>query len=151
MKNPLTLSLILAIMFISAFSSGCSLGARMIEPEISVVGLSFQQASLLETKALFQVRVQNENDFPIEIRRSVHDLEVNGIKIGKGLNANGFSIPAFSSTTVPLDTNISNLSLLTRFKELGSAGALNYRITSTLHPSSGGRRMTLVHEGNFGQ
>ena len=83
-------------LFAFVFVTACS-SSGIIKPEVTVVGMNVERASLWETTARFDVRVDNENEFDLEVEKSSHLLEVNGVRLGRGLSNEGFTIPAFSS------------------------------------------------------
>jgi len=137
-----------SLFFILAVSA-CSSRSDIVTPEISVVGMSLQNASLLESKALFEVRVQNENEFPIEVEKAIHLFEVNGVRLGKALDDKGFTVPAFGSTKIPVELNVSSITVLSRFGELTKNRLFNYRIASTLFPKGKEGKIKVSQQGRF--
>ncbi len=143
------LSKIVFSVFSLLFVTACSSSA-IIKPEVTVVGMNVERASLWETTARFDVRVDNENEFDLEVERASHLLEINGVRLGKGLSSEGFTIPAFSSTKIPVVVNVSNTTILSRLGKLTSNKVLDYRISSTLYPKGQNGKIKVYQQGRFG-
>ncbi len=136
-------------LFAFVFVTACS-SSGIIKPEVTVVGMNVERASLWETTARFDVRVDNENEFDLEVEKSSHLLEVNGVRLGRGLSNEGFTIPAFSSTKIPVVVNVSNTTILSRLGKLTSNQALDYRISSVLYPKGQSGKIKVFQQGRFG-
>jgi LEA14-like dessication related protein len=136
-------------LLLALVATGCS-AMNTTTPEVAVVDLSFENVTLLETVAVFTVRVDNENPFPLEITGGVHRFYLNDTYIGKGFDDEGFSVPRLSSATHDIRVHISNLSMLTKVQSLVESEKLSYRIDSVLYGGSGSpRRMHADSEGVF--
>lgn len=141
-----SLSLALSVFALTA----CSLAKPFVEPELSVVNFVLENATLFETTANVELRVDNENPYPLEIDGAVHRLYLNDTYLGKGFDKSGFRIPRLSSTKSKVTIHISNLSLLTKLHSLIESNKLSYRIESTLYPKGYSyRRVTASDSGSF--
>ncbi len=123
--------LLLLIMLSYGFVA-CS-GLRSIPPEVAVVDLRFENVTLLETTALFSLRIDNENPYPLKISGASHRIYLNDNYVGKGLDDQGFTVPKLSSVKKDLRVHISNWSLITNAPSMAKEDTLSYRIESTLY------------------
>ncbi len=135
-------------LLLSFFSlSGCSLIRPFEEPEVQVVNLSFENATLFETAAVVELRIDNENPFPLEVEGGVHRLYINDVYVGKGIDNQGFSVAQLSSIKHPITIYISNVSILTKLQSLFSESTLTYRIESKLHTAGSYRSINISDKG----
>ncbi|MCB0325407.1 MAG: LEA type 2 family protein, partial [Bdellovibrionales bacterium] len=112
--------------------TACSL-QRTVPPEVSVVNVLLENVTVFETVAVFTIRVDNENPFPLEIDGGVHRFYLNDNYVGKGFDETGFTIPRLSSTTQEVRVHLSNLRFFLKLQSLLESSTLSYRIESTLY------------------
>lgn len=130
--------------------SSCTASRSFIEPEVSVVNFALENATLFETTAQIEVRVDNENPFPLHVDGAVHRLYLNDTYLGKGFDRQGFHIPRLSSETHTVTIHVSNLTLLTNMRPLLEKNGLSYRIESTIHTKGNTRRtVKAADSGSF--
>ena len=130
---------------------GCATLPNAAELDVSLVNLRFAEATVLETTAVFTLRLQNESPAPVRIVGGVHKFYLNGSFVGKGLTSEEVEIPRFSSVTQPVTVYLRNISMAGRIKSLLEARKVNYRINSVLHSQRENRRarLHLSSEGTF--
>jgi LEA14-like dessication related protein len=112
---------------------GCS---RSSGPTVSLVTLHFQEATLLETTAVFTLRLDNDAPAPLEITGASHKLYLNGLYVGKGLSDATVTVPRLSSVTNNVTVHLINLALATRVKSAIESKRVDYRIQSTFYGKS---------------
>jgi LEA14-like dessication related protein len=128
----------------------CSLfGRQFVSPEVQVVNLMFTEMTIFETSAVFELRVDNENPYPLDIEGGTYRLYLNDTFVGKGFDSEGFRVERLSSTTFPVTVSISNLSMITKFQNLVTQPKLSYRVESTLYPRNSFRTVKSVNAGEF--
>ena len=132
------------------FSVSCSGHRDLIEPDIAIVDMKLDNVTFFETSALFTVRIDNENPYPLEIDSGVHRFYVNDVYVGKGFDRDGLTVQRLGSEIKEIKVNISNLSMFTKLQSLFEKDELSYRIDSTLHMGSfGSRDVRLSKAGSF--
>lgn len=125
----------IVFLIICLLLSACSLKQK--PPEVRLVGLLVQDATLFETSLLIEVRVENDNPEDIEIGGGVHKLYINGEYVGKGYDKNGFTLPRLDSVVVPVTVFVNNLSLLTKLQNMAASSKLKYKVESELYTKMG--------------
>ena len=67
-QNVRKIALLLALSAII----GCAVQGSAKKPEISIANMHFEGLALFQTTVVFDVRIDNENPFPLEIDGGVH-------------------------------------------------------------------------------
>lgn len=126
--------------------AGCGGGPG---PTVDLVRVRFQNATALETTAVFTLRLSNEQPQPVELNGSVHKIFLNGLYIGKGLSDSAVTVPRLSTVTNDVTVHLNNLALATRFKAVIEAKRFDYRIQSTYFGKSWMDRRSSESEGKL--
>lgn len=112
---------------------GCSKNSSLT---VSLVNVHFKEATVLETTAVFTLRLDNAAPSPLEITGAAHNLYLNGLYVGKGLSDETLTVPRLSSVTNDVTVHLSNLALATRVKAAIESKRVDYRIQSTFYGKS---------------
>lgn len=129
---------------------GCASLIRSESMDVSVVNLEFAQATVLETTAVFTVRLQNETPEPLVLEGGVHKFYIDGAFIGKGMSNERIEVPRLGSVTQPITVYLRNLSMGRRIKSIIEAQKVDYRLDSLLYAQGKlGSRLHVVHEGKL--
>lgn len=134
-ENIMRLKLIFLPVFAFAFSA-CSLFHRPAPLDLNVVNLQVSGVSLFETSVTFTVRIANESPEPITITGGAYDFYLNDTYIGKGLDAEGFTVARLSTTTKEITVNISNLKMITKLQPIVDSQKISYRISGKVYPEN---------------
>lgn len=126
--------------------AGCGGGPG---PSVSLVSVSFQNATALETTAVFTMRIENELPQPVEFTGGVHKIFINGLYVGKGLSNASIKVPRLSSVTNDVTVHLSNIALATRFKAVIDSKRFDYRIQSTFFGKSWSDRRSSTTESKL--
>jgi LEA14-like dessication related protein len=146
MIRALFLSLILVLL-----TTGCASLGTMIPPDISLVDLELTDVTVFETTGTITFRVTNENPDSLVIDGAVFKLYLNGMAVGKALNAERVEVPRLGTATQTVDLHINNVALVARLATMLEESELNYRIKSKLWVERpyGTRKVRLDHQGRF--
>ena len=106
-------SLLLAAVFATA-CTGIPFNAKA--PKVSVAEVNVKRLGLLEQIFDVGLRVNNPNDFDIDIEGLEFQLEINGREFATGNAHTHTRIPAFSSAVVHVDTTTQSNKLLDQLK-----------------------------------
>lgn len=131
--NHIIMKLFFSILAGALLFCGCS---RNDGPTVSLVTVHFKEATVLETTAVFTLRLENDSPNPVEINGSSQKIYLNGLYVGKGLSDATVTVPRLSSVTNDVIVHLSNLALATRVKATIEAKRLDYRIQSTFYGKS---------------
>ena len=110
---------VLVSIVVAAFTVGCTgipLNAKA--PKVSVAEVSVKRLGLFEQIFDVGLRVNNPNDFDIDIEGLEFKLEVNSREFATGVAHTHTRVPAFSSAVVHVDTTTQSNKLLQQMKTL---------------------------------
>ncbi|MFT5127769.1 MAG: LEA14-like dessication related protein [Rhodothermales bacterium] len=140
---------ILLIIFL-LFSVSCATIGTPPEIEVAVEHISAPQLQMLESRAVVTIRIDNESSEPITILGGVHQIRVNGRRIGKAMDNMPSELPAFSSVTRQLPITLSNLGIIRSTRESIDNKEVSYQLDSRLSvaTATGQRKCSLRREGH---
>lgn len=111
----------------SMLLAGCSYMTReTLPPRVQLVNLQLQTAQLLEQRYLMTIRLQNPNEFDLEINGFDFNLELNGAPFAQGVSSREVSVPGFGDATTEVLVSSSLLTLMQQMK--GGQNAVKYRV-----------------------
>jgi len=130
---------------------GCTTLEPIAAPEAAVVDLRFTQVTVLETSAVFTIRLSNTNPFPLPLDGAVYRIWLNGVDIGKGMAGETIEVPRLSSVTHDVPVHFGNLGMLLRVADIVKSNEVKYRLSTTLYlvGDHGRRRISSSSEGQF--
>ena len=129
-----------------ALLAGC---AREDGPAVSLIDVHFQAATVLETTAVFTLRLENNLPEPLHLNGSVHKIYLNGLYIGSGLSDAPLDVPRLSTATDDVTVHLSNLAMATRVKSVIESKSFDYRIVSKFYGRSWFDGLRSVSEGRL--
>ena len=108
---------------------GCA-GLRLQPPSVTVASLDLIEASLLEQRFTFKLRVQNPNDVDIPVTGISFEIKLNDKPFAKGVSDKPVKLTRLSETTMEV-TAVSDLSgIIRQINELrrGKLNSVSYLI-----------------------
>ena len=130
--------------------SGCASLNRSEGLDVSVVNLQFTEATVLETTAIFTVRVENETPEPLVLEGGVHKFYIDGAFVGKGMSNERVEVPRLGSATQPITVYLRNISMGRRIKSIIESQKVGYRLDSLLYAQGKlGSRFRVIHDGKL--
>lgn len=115
------------LLLASIFLAGCSYMTReTIPPRVQLVGLQLQAAQLLEQRYLMTIRLQNPNEFELEINGFDFNVELNGAPFAQGVSNKEVTVPGFGDATTEVLVSSSLLTLMQQMN--GGQSAVKYRL-----------------------
>lgn len=105
--------------------------------DLSLTNVKLSDVTVLETTALFTVRVQNENATPLNLKGSVYRIYLNGNYIGKGMTDKSLEVPAFGTATQTVPVYLQNLFMASKVRAIVENQRFDYEIDGTLHDAKG--------------
>lgn len=110
---------VLVSIVIAAFTVGCTgIPFNAKAPKVSVAEVSLKRLGIFEQVFDVGLRVNNPNDFDIDIEGLEFKLEVNGREFATGVAHTHTRVPAFSAAVVHVDTTTQSNKLLQQMKTL---------------------------------
>lgn len=128
--------------------SGCATAPSDPPLEVSVVHLRFTSASVFETVARAELRLENLSSEDLQITGASHKLTINGVRIGRGLSPDTLGVPRFSGVNQEVECHLRNGALAKVIGDLarGRGTSATYVLASSLQVARGGRSRTLQLE-----
>lgn len=108
--------------------------AGCVKPEsMEPPGITLQNIRLLKVDGLRQrlevvLEVSNPNDFDIPMKGLEFAMQLNGLDFADGLANDRITIPRLGRATVPVEVNVSLLSVFQQLQAMRAAGRLDYQI-----------------------
>lgn len=142
-KTLLTLSLF------AALASGCST-LRLLsaeKPKVSFDSLQVQDPSYTEATLVFQLKVENPNDFGIQLDRVDYDVDLNQEDFTQGELKEGVDLAAKQTSTLAIPVRLRYLDLFSTMAQMLARDQNEYRIQGKVHV--GGLAVPFDGQGNF--
>jgi len=139
---------LIALLALSLAATGCQ-QIGMTAPDVTLSDIRITKFSAFETSAEVDLRVTNPNRIPLAITGSMHELSIDGEKIGTAAANQPFRVNAMDSNVLTAELNLSHLSMATQLRSIVQARRFDYAIASTIHLADGLFPMNLNNTGTF--
>lgn len=122
--------------------AGCAgVVKRLDPPRVSLVDMSVEKITLMETSYRIVLRVMNPNDTAFHVKGVSCELELNGEPFASGVSAMDVKIPPFGTETLQVPLYSSHVSLFKGAVVLQEREDLEYRLQGKLS-LNGGKMLT---------
>lgn len=133
--------------------AGCASLPGFERPDVTLVNLSIENATVFETEGRVTLRVINADENPLTVTGTSINLYLDGKKIGRAVSPERLQVDGLSTATLEAPLYISNLALGRRvFTVLTQQRAgVDYEIRGklTLGGGFGGRKVKVNRQGLF--
>jgi len=109
-------------------------------PEVSLVDMRMQDATLFEQRAEVLLRVRNPNDGPLLVEGYHFTLDVNGQNFARGMSDEVFTVPRLGEATTRAQLTISTFDIVRQVMAVEGRTGMDYRLSGTLYLAGGLRR-----------
>ena len=108
----------------------CATWRGIEEPEVSLTRVVPEEMGFFEQELDVGLRIQNPNDFPLEVYGIRFDIEIDGEPVATGRDDSPFTIPAQGEREVGVKARAQSFAML---QQLVNAGAdLSYEVDGKL-------------------
>lgn len=130
----MTLKLLLALLVSGGLAgAGCAgLGHRIEPPEVFVVDLEPQQGGKFEQRFRIDLRVQNPNDFELEIDGFDFELDLNGVRLTRGMSNEAVTIPRLGDAIVGISATTTVFDLFRQVVNSPGQEGMGYELNGRL-------------------
>ncbi|MCB0329846.1 MAG: hypothetical protein KDD70_09285 [Bdellovibrionales bacterium] len=128
-SKSLCLQRAFSLLAILLLASGCS-SINRTPPDVSLVDVQFGEVALFETTLTVTTRISNVTNEPLSISGMVHELSLNGIRLGKAVSNENFRLGALESEKVTSKLELSHLKLAFNLQDLINSPKLDYELNS---------------------
>lgn len=148
-RNPLIT--ILTIAFIGLLTSCASLKERPEPPKVSLADLEIREMGLFEQRYLVKLRLQNPNDFALDINGMDYEIFINDRPFAHGVSRNSVSLPSFGEDVLQVDVISSLNRIFEQLRDLhkGFERPFNYRITGGVKLNNWPVKIPFEFDGEF--
>jgi LEA14-like dessication related protein len=109
---------------------GCAgMGQQVEPPEVFVVGLEPLPGGNLEGRFRIDLRIQNPNDFELEIDGLDFDLHLNGVRLTRGLSDEVVRIPRLGEAVVEVTATTTVFDLVRQVINVPSLEGMEYQVS----------------------
>lgn len=130
---------------------GCASLGTLDSPELTLVNLELEDATLFETTLEVQLRIANPNPEPITFNGAKFKLTLEDRKVGRGMSPETVTISRLGTEVVSIPFHVNNATLLLRLKEILDTKSVRYGVQGTLYleRSLGNRKLKMHSEGQL--
>ncbi|HLF98112.1 MAG TPA: LEA type 2 family protein [Methylococcaceae bacterium] len=101
---------------IAAMLAGCSLlPGGVKEPQVTLRNIGLRDATLLSQDFVLDLKVDNPNDFDLDVLGSDVEISLNGESVARGLSNQALRVPQYGSTTMQV---VASTRMLTAIRQL---------------------------------
>jgi len=112
---------------------------QIVPPEISVVNLVPMSATLFEQRLRVDLRIQNPNDFNLNLAGLDFQLAVNGSELARVLSNEAVMVPHLGESIVSVAVTTTALAWMRQLRTFATTQEMNYALTGHIHLSRAGR------------
>ena len=110
---------------IAGMLAGCSmLPGGVKEPQVTLRNIGLQEATLLSQDFVLDLKVENPNDFDLDVLGSDVEISLNGESVARGLSNQALRVPQYGSARMEV---VASTRMLTAIRQL-LVGALDQKI-----------------------
>jgi len=129
-----------------ALLAGC---ASYQAPEVSLVGLEPLQSTMLEPRMRLDFRLLNPGRKALAVQGVDMALEINGIELARGVDGQGFELPAFGETRASVEVTASIFKLVQILLSVPKAEEFSYELSGRLHLAGFPRSVSVSRAGSI--
>jgi len=119
-------------------------------PNLSVINIQVDEATVLEQKYRIQVRVQNPNDYDLAVTGMKYTLELNGAPFLRGVSDQAFVVSRYGEIVTEVGGVSTIFSFVRQIEALQTAGeTLTYRLSGKLSIRDRMFRLPFNYEGRL--
>lgn len=121
---------------------GCA-GLRsddVVPPDVQLVNIVPQDATLFEQVLRIDLRIINPNDFDLPLDGLTFDLRVNGDRVARGTSSDSVTIPRLGDGVMEVVTRTSSLAIVRQMINPPAGGVYEYEIRGAVFLKGFGNR-----------
>jgi LEA14-like dessication related protein len=119
---------------------GCSLFRPAWDADVALIDLRITDVTMLQARTVFTVRIDNAEPEPLILDGSVHEITLDGRRVGRGMQPERIEIPRLSSAVIEVPIDISTVALIDPVRRAVENERFDYEVRSTLYVMRGASR-----------
>lgn len=114
---------------------GCAgtLHGEVEPPEVYLSDIAAVEIGLFEQRLQVDIRIVNPNDFNLEVTGLDFQLDVNGVRLARGLSNEEITVPRLGESVVSVRASTTLIDIVRQIANLGEQQEMAYEITGRLH------------------
>lgn len=127
------------LLLVICFSGCAGLGYREGDVKVTISGLQLLDATLLEQRYLFKLRLLNRSQRALSISGLSFDVELNGKEFASGVSNQQVSLSAFDEAMVEVKVSSSLFGIIRQLQSMQEMEnkALDYKISGRVYLAAG--------------
>ena len=122
------------VVILSALVLGCATTPKMPEPlEVYVTGISPTGGGLLEQKIRVGLRIENPNNFELQMTGIEFDLDLNGRPFARGMGSHEVTLPRLGSKELSVQATTTVIEVLRQITGLRNLEDVGYALRGRLY------------------
>jgi len=123
------------VFFGLAYLIGCAgtLRSEVEPPEVFLSDIVPVEIGLFEQRLRVDLRVLNPNDFDLEVTGLNFQLDVNEIRLARGLSSEEVTVPRLGESVVSVMTSTTVLDIVHQIANLSEQQEMSYEIRGRVH------------------
>jgi LEA14-like dessication related protein len=121
---------LLILLLLVSLTACAWLPEKPLSPRVTLVSVQLSSMELLEQRYGLKLRIQNPNDFALNIQGLDFEVELNRAPFASGVAGERVVVPAFGEALLQVEVSSSVWSLARQLREMGEGRQeeFNYRI-----------------------
>lgn len=132
--------------------AGCA-GFRsedVVAPDVQLVNIVPQDATLFEQELRIDLRIINPNDFDLPLDGLTFELRVNGDRVARGTSSDSLTIPRLGDGVMKVLTRTSSLAIVRQMLNPPPGGVYEYEIKGSVFLEGlGSRKVPFERKGEL--
>jgi LEA14-like dessication related protein len=133
------------ILFLISCQSVSPLSVKPESPEVLLVDITPLDTTMFEQRMRVDLRIQNPNDFDLEVTGLDFTLHLNEQRLARGLTNKASTIPRLGDSVLSVETTTSTLDVLRQLLNLPQRQDVSYQVEGVLHTQ--GARLPFANKG----
>ncbi|MBB5020198.1 LEA14-like dessication related protein [Chitinivorax tropicus] len=118
-------------------------------PQLSIAGISLVGGNLFEQQFILKLRVQNPNDFDLQLSGLHYKLELGGQEFVTGQSNQSVTVKRLGSDVLEVEAYIKLFELIKQAKAMAVNGKVPYRLTGEALVGESGWRLPFDRKGEY--
>lgn len=127
------LSVVTGMCFFVGCTSLTALPVQPEAPEVLLVNITPLDTTMFEQRMRVDLRVQNPNDFDLEVTGLDFTLHLNEQRLARGLTNKASTIPRLGNSVLSVETTTSTLDVLRQFLNFRQKQEVTYQVEGVLY------------------
>jgi LEA14-like dessication related protein len=118
------------VLLLALAAVACATWRGIEQPEVSLIRVNPEELGVFEQQLDVGLRIQNPNDFPLEVHGVRFDIELDGEPVARGRDDTRFTVPADGEHELDVKARAQSVAMLRQLVDAG--GDFSYQVDGKL-------------------